>query len=78
MNNMEEYSITNYYVRSKLYDILTIDNKFSRSQLTYIEGNFTTPYAIPPTKSFIIGEKRKKQIGALLKQSDIVFVNSIY
>ena len=27
MNNMEEYSITNYSVRSKLYDTIIIDNK---------------------------------------------------
>ena len=57
MNNMEEYSITNYSVRSKLYDTIIIDNKNFNSQITYIGGNFTTPSPIPPTNSFVIGEK---------------------
>ena len=57
MNNMEEYSITNYSVRSKLYDTIIIDSKIFNSQITYIGGNFTTPSPIPPTNSFVIGEK---------------------
>ena len=57
MNNMEEYSITNYSMRSKFYDTLIIDNKFSKSQLTYIGGNFTALSPIPPTNSLVIGEK---------------------
>ena len=62
MNNMEEYSITNYSMRSKFYDTLIIDNKFSKSQLTYIGGNFTAPSPIPPTNSFIIGEKVRDEL----------------
>ena len=54
---MEEHSIINYPVRSKFYDTLIIDNKLFKFQLTYTEGNFTTPYPILPTKSFLIGEK---------------------
>ena len=57
MNNIEEYSITNYSARSKFYDTLIIDNKFSKSQLTYIGGNFTALSPIPPTNSLVIGEK---------------------
>ena len=62
MNIMEEYNITNYYERSKFYDILIIDNNFSKYQLTYIGGNFTTPSTIPPTKYFIIGEKERDEL----------------
>ena len=56
-NIMEEYSITDYSTRSKFYDTLIINKKCSKSQLTYIGGNFTTPSTMSPTKSFIIGEQ---------------------
>ena len=62
INNMEEYSITKYSARRKFYDTLIINNKISKSQLTYIRGNFTTPSPMPLTKSFVIGEQERDEL----------------
>ena len=62
MNIMEEYSITKYSVRRKFYDTLIINKNISKSQLTYIGGNFTSPSPIPSTNSIVICEKERDEL----------------